>query len=127
MPSLDTVHTLLQQFVPGAKRENTAHITGALFCPNTQDDPKIHSNNGIYVVVHEEVVYTMCTDKACDGKRSPCAMAAQMVEGTSKWSNSWFKYTEESYAELESRANGKGSKGKDNKDNKDKDIEEGAR
>lgn len=110
MPCLDKMHAQLVQFVPEAKRADTAHINGALFCPNHGSEPRIHSSNGIFVVVVKDVVYATCSDKSCYNKRhqttpksSSSSDSVEVVMGTEKSWKPWFKYTEGSYNELERR------------------------
>lgn len=106
MPCLDKMHAQLVQFVPEAKRADTAHINGALFCPNHGSEPRIHSSNGIFVVVVGEVVYATCSDKSCYKQpSSPSASgdSIEVVTGTEKCWRPWFKFTEESYSELEKK------------------------
>lgn len=106
MPCLDTMHAQLQKFVPDATRENTVHILGALYCPNNQDDPKVHSSNGTYVVRVGDELYVRCSDSSCKHMKHSTSiqMVAEVVEGTASRGNPWVKYTEEAYAALESKA-----------------------
>jgi hypothetical protein len=102
MPSLDQMHKLLVEYVPEATREKTAHLTDALFCPNTHNAPKVHSSNGIYVVVCEQVVYARCSDSSCECCKPTGEV--ELVVGSDKWKRPWVKYTEESYTLLEALA-----------------------
>lgn len=111
MPSLRTMHASLAEFVPGVKREDTAHIIGALVCPNTLEVPHIHSSNGIYAVVHGETVYARCSNSSCcypskaskDSGEEDQAVTPELVEGTNTWKRPWVKYTEETYKRLLSK------------------------
>ena len=105
MPSLGTLHASLVEFVPGVKREDTAHVIGALVCPNTLKTPRIHPSNGVYVAVCGETVYAKCSDNSC------CFLGGasntdedhgypEVVQGTVTWRRPWVKYTEESYKRL---------------------------
>ena len=105
MPSLGTLYASLVEFVPEAKREDTAHIIGALVCPNTLKTPRIHPSNGIYVVVCGETVYAKCSDNSCcflkmDGAGEDSGQTPEVVQGTVMWRRPWVKYTEESYKSL---------------------------
>ena len=114
MPSLGTLHASLAEIVPGVKREDAAHIIGAIVCPNTLKLPRTHPSNGIYVVVHGEAVYAKCSDSACCYPRGASKDSgnagdddgddgAELVEGTNMWRRPWVKYTEESYRRLLSK------------------------
>lgn len=117
MPCLDAIHKQLEELVPNIKRENTAHIVAALYCPNHVHEPRIHSRNGIFVVVEGDHVFATCSDQSCYNKHCPpsslplpSSAASQqhkveVVEGTEKWSRPWVKYTEQSYTQLEHKAN----------------------
>jgi hypothetical protein len=112
MPCLDKIHAQLVKFIPEARRADTAHINGALFCPNHCSEPRIHSSNGIFVVVVGDVVYATCSDRSCNNKNQAVTPPlsgeepVEIVEGTEKCWKPWFKYTEESYKGLESRMRG---------------------
>jgi hypothetical protein len=117
MPCLDKIHKQLVELVPEAKRECTAHIVGALYCPNYSEEPRIHSRNGIFVVAIGDDVFATCSDQSCFSKHrmasqtsspsssTPPRLAVEVVEGTERWSRPWVKYTEQSYTGLEHRAN----------------------
>jgi len=114
MPSLNTMHSSLVAFVPGVKRENTAHVIGALFCPNTLLAPRIHPSNGIFVAVCDEaVVYARCSDGSCSWGGIPKKAGGEeeeeveVVAGTSHWRRPWVKYTEKSYKQLMAKAAGR--------------------
>lgn len=106
MPSLDRMHTQLKKFIPDATRENTVHVVGALYCPNNQDVPRVHKNNGIYVIRVGDDLYVRCSDSSCTHAKhcTSSSMVAEVVEGTASWGNPWVKYTEEAYTKLESKA-----------------------
>lgn len=111
MPCLDSLHGILMKLIPEAKRANTAHVTGALFCPNNTRKPKIHSSNGTFVVVVGDVVYATCSDKSCYKKHQGTPLAGESVEvvaGTEHNPQPWFKYTEKSYSGMEERMEGSG-------------------
>ena len=110
MPSLNKMHSSLVEIVPDVKRENTAHVVAALFCPNTLLAPRIHPSNGIYVVVCGETVYARCSDGSCSWSGIPNKAAdedseqraeeVEVVAGTGHWRRPWVKYTERSYKKL---------------------------
>ena len=103
MPSLDRMHSHLAKFIPEATRENTFHMLGALYCPNNQEKPRVHSSNGTYVIRVGEDLFVRCSDSSCNHGGSG-QMVAEMVEGTATWRRPWVKYTEAAYAILEDRA-----------------------
>jgi hypothetical protein len=106
MPCLDGLHDNLMKIIPDAKRSNTAHVVGALFCPNNTRQPNIHSSNGTFVVVVGDVVYATCSDKSCKRKHQDPFLSGEQVEvvkGTERSPQPWFKYTEESYSGMEER------------------------
>ena len=111
MPCLDSLHANLMKLIPEAKRANTAHINGALFCPNNGRNPKIHSSNGIFAVVVDDVVYVRCSDKSCISKHQDPLLSGEHVEvvtGTERYPQPWFKYTEKSYSGMEERMGSRG-------------------
>jgi hypothetical protein len=105
MPYLDKLHAQLARFLPQATRTKTAHIIGALFCPNHLENPKIHSSNGIFVSIVDDVVYATCSDQSCYKLSDPLSpVCVDVVKGTEEWRRPWIKYTEEIYTQLEQKA-----------------------
>lgn len=100
MACLDKRHEEISKHVDGIERKNMAHISG-LFCPSLamQGVARVHTNNGCFVAVKDDVVYARCSVCACSGVDQSGSLV-EIVDGTQGKQYPWVRLENEVYNKM---------------------------
>ena len=100
MACLDRRYEVIAGCVEGIERKHMAHITG-LFCPSLaiKGEARVHTNNGCFVAVKDDVVYARCSDCTCSDVQQSGSFV-DIVEGTESKQIPWIRLDENMYGKM---------------------------
>jgi hypothetical protein len=100
MKCLNKKHEDISKHIEGIDKKHVAHVFG-LFCPSLaiQGVTRMHTKNGCFVAVKDDVVYARCSDCACSDVDQSGSLV-EIVEGTGGWQYPWVKLDNEAYSRM---------------------------